>query len=178
MARFDMDEPVEARSKESAQYKSGKIIKVAIVERGHNSSRSRHVYDIRFGTGELAVNVDEGLIRKRDTADVHTRISFSQSQHRGTNPSMRRLRPGGSRRKKQQSAFRKHARVEARYKGGEWRAGRVTKVNIDGTFDITFDGAKKEKEFRIAGDNVRELITMDSLQRSNLGIGTIAEIVE
>ena len=44
-------------------------------------------------------------------------------------------------------------RVEARYKGSEWYAGRITRVHRDGTMDVKYDDGDREN--RLLPENVR-----------------------
>ena len=58
-------------------------------------------------------------------------------------------------------------RVEARYKGSEWYAGRITRVHRDGTMDVKYDDGDREN--RLLPENVRrhpDSITDDRLNKN------------
>jgi len=127
---------VEARYKGGSKFYKGKIQRVNV-----NGS-----YDISYDDGD-----SERGVKARDVRRLGgKKVRLSPSASKRTSPrSSSRLGVG--------------SRVEAKYKGGsKFFKGKITKENLDGSFDIDYDDGDRER--RVPARNIRSLdpVGMDS----------------
>ncbi|CAM9280710.1 unnamed protein product [Ectocarpus sp. 6 AP-2014] len=105
--------------------------------------------------GTFNIDYDDGE-KERGVTDDLIRASDRGSSHRDEG------RSGGSVR------LERGDRVEARYRGRgtKFYKGKISRVNSDGTFDISYDDG--EKEIGIASEHVRSLESKDSTGDNDL----------
>ena len=76
-----------------------------------------------------------------------------------------------SRKRRSIQKFKHNARVEARFQGGAYKAGRIVKIRPDKStyvYDISFDHNGR-KEFSIHASSIRALYAEDEISHEALG---------
>ena len=129
---FEEGDKVEAYYRGRSKLYSGRITRV----------RGDGTYDIDYDDGDQESRVQEELIRPKEGK-------------RSSSPS-RRTEKADESESEREGQLSVGTRVEARYRGrSKYYAGEISRVRLDGTYDIAYDDG--EKETRVGIDQIRVL---------------------
>ena len=145
--KLEVDMKVEARYRGKSKYYPGVISRV----------RLNGTVDINYDDGEKELGVKPDFVRvlydKRSS-----RSSSSRSPSRGR-----------SSRSPSPPSFFKGGKVESRYqRKSMYYPGTITKVNRDGTFDVSYDSPNKDKERNVKAKYIKAVATPPSSPASSV----------